>query len=74
MKVSTGTSGTGIHTELTEVSGTGIDVVPTLPKCPVPVIPAVYTASIYRRYASVRTVPNTAFFVCCSKGALWIIT
>ena len=26
----------------TEVSGTGIDVVPILPKCAVPVIPAVY--------------------------------
>ena len=28
-------------TELTEVSGTGTDVVPNLPKCPVSVIPAV---------------------------------
>ena len=27
----------GCRTELTEVSGTGIDVVPNLPKCPVPV-------------------------------------
>ena len=26
------------RTELTEVSGTGIDVVPNLPKCPVPVL------------------------------------
>ena len=33
----TGTPGT----ELTEVSDTGMDVVPNLPKCPVPVIPAV---------------------------------
>ena len=39
------------RTDITEVSGTGIDVVPNLPKCPVPVT--------YRRYASVRTVPNT---------------
>ena len=29
------------RTELTEVSGTVIDVIPNLPKCPVPVIPAV---------------------------------
>ena len=29
------------HTELTEVSGTCIDVISNLPKCPVPVIPAV---------------------------------
>ena len=28
----------GEHTELTEVSGTGIEVVPKLPKCPVPVL------------------------------------
>ena len=36
------------HTELTEVSGTGIDVVPNLPKCPVPVL------MLYRTYRSVR--------------------
>ena len=28
----------GCRTELTEVSDTGIDVVPNLPKCPVPVL------------------------------------
>ena len=33
---------------LTEVSGTGIDVVPNLPKCPVPVL------KVYRTYRSVR--------------------
>ena len=36
------------HTELTEVSGTGIDVVPNLPKCPVPVL------MTYRTYRSFR--------------------
>ena len=36
----------GCHTELTEVSGTGIDVVPNLPKCPVPVL-------MYRNYQSI---------------------
>ena len=62
------------------MSGTGIDVVPNLPKCPVPVlVHRTYrsvlqrycctelteasgtgnTGGIYRRYASVRTVPNT---------------
>ena len=35
-------------TKLTEVSGTGIDVVPKLPKCPVPVL------MLYRTYRSVR--------------------
>ena len=35
-------------TELTEVSGTGIDVVPNLPKCPVPV------SISYRTYRVVR--------------------
>ena len=51
-------SGTGINgrTEVTEVSGTGIDVVPNLPKCPVPVIPAVYTGSM-PRYVPYRTHP-----------------
>ena len=37
----------GCRTELTKVSGTGIDVVPNLPKCPVPVL-------MYRNYWSVR--------------------
>ena len=37
----------GFRTELTEVSGTGIHVVPNLPKCPVP-------ALMYRNYRSVR--------------------
>ena len=54
--------------ELTEVSGTGIDVVPNIPKCPVPVLMSYQTyrvsgtgntGDMYRRYASVRTVPNT---------------
>ena len=36
------------RTELTEVSGTGIDVVPNLPKCPVPVL------MLYRTYRSVQ--------------------
>ena len=36
------------RTELIEVSGTGIDVVPNLPKCPVPV------SEVYRTYRSVR--------------------
>ena len=38
----------GCRTELIEVSGTGIDVVPNLPKCPVPVL------MLYRPYRSVR--------------------
>ena len=38
----------GCRTELTEVSGTGIDVVPNLPKCLVPVLMS------YRTYRSVR--------------------
>ena len=37
----------GVRYRLTEVSGTGIDVVPNLPKCPVPVF-------MYRTYRSVR--------------------
>ena len=49
----------GYRTELTEVAGTGVDAVPNLPKCPVPV----YTGGIYRRYASVRTVPNTLWIL-----------
>ena len=44
------------RTEVTEVSGTGIDVVPSLPKCPVPVIPAVYTGGM-PRYVPYRTHP-----------------
>ena len=43
-------------TELTEASGTGIDVVPNLPKCPVPVIPAIYTGGM-PRYVPYRTRP-----------------
>ena len=38
----------GCRTELTKVSGTGIDVVPNLPKCPVPMLMS------YRTYRSVR--------------------
>ena len=38
----------GCRTELTEVSGAGIDVVPKLPKCPVPVLMS------YRTYRSGR--------------------
>ena len=83
------------RTELTDVSGTGIDFVPILWMCPVPVLmssrnyrsvryrywcrtqltgfsDAGITGGIDRRYASVRTVPNT-LFVCCSKCTLWII-
>ena len=37
----------GCSTEVTEESGTGIDIVPTLPKCPVPVL-------MYQNYRSVR--------------------
>ena len=40
----------------TGTGGTGIDVVPNLPKCPVPVIPAVYTDGI-PRYVPYRTHP-----------------
>ena len=36
------------RTEVTEVSGAGIDVVPKLPKCPVPVLMS------YRTYRSIR--------------------
>ena len=49
------------RTELTEVSGTGTDVVPNLMKCPVPVIPPVYTAGI-PRYVMYRTHPW--YFAC----------
>ena len=38
----------GRRTELTNVPGTGVDVVPNLPKCPVPVL------EVYRNYQSVR--------------------
>ena len=46
------------RTELTDVSGTGIDV-PKLPKCPVPIwksvpVPAVPVSISYRSYRSVR--------------------
>ena len=59
-------------TELTEVSSTGIDVAPNLPKCPVSVlmyrtyqsVGTSNTGGIYRRYDSVRTVLNAAFFAC----------
>ena len=42
--------------ELTEVSGKGIDAVPNFPKCPAPTIPAVYTART-PRYVPYRTLP-----------------
>ena len=45
------------RTELTEVSGIGIDVVPNLPKRPVPVISAVYTRGM-PRYVTYRTHPS----------------
>ena len=51
--VHTGTPGTGIlcRTELPEVYGTGVDVVPKLPKCPVPVLMyRTYRAAGYRYY------------------------
>ena len=38
--------GVDVFSELTEVLGTGIVVLPNLPKCPVPVIPAVYTSGM----------------------------
>ena len=44
------------RTELTEVSGSGIDVVPNLPKCPAPVIPAVFTG-VMPRYVPYRKHP-----------------
>ena len=44
------------RTEVTEVPGTGIDVVPNLPKYPVPVTPAVYAAGM-PRYVPYRTHP-----------------
>ena len=51
--------------QLTEMSGTGIDV-PNSPKCPVPVIPAVYTGGIprhipYRTHHSFYAVQNVLF-------------
>ena len=47
------------RTELAELSGTGIDVVPTLSKCPVPVwksvpVPAAPVSMSYRTYRRVR--------------------
>ena len=51
-------SGTGIDVVPNFLSvRTGIDVVPNLPKCPVPVIPAVYTAGI-PRYVPYQTHPS----------------
>ena len=52
------------RTELTEVSGTGIDVVPKLPNYPVPVSMSYRSYRtvryrLYRRYTSVRAIPNT---------------
>ena len=41
------------RTELTEVSGTGIDVVPNLPKCPVPVL------EVYQTYRSTKVCTGT---------------
>ena len=69
-KVCNGTAGTGIDavSNLPKFLGTGIDVVPNLPKFPVPVLMRTEvsevsgtgnTGGIYRRYASVRTLPNT---------------
>ena len=55
------------RTELTEVSGTGIDVVPNLPKYPVPVIPAVYTAGM-PRYVPNRTHPCKFNFDCAQDS------
>ena len=58
----------GCRTELSGVCGTGIDVVPNLSKCPVPVMTVCHSTyrtyrsvryRYFRRYASVRTVPNT---------------
>ena len=43
------------------MSGTGTDVVPNLPKFPVPVIPTVYTADM-PRYVPYRTHPW--YFAC----------
>ena len=80
-------------TELTEVSGTGTDVVPNLTKCPVPVLISYRTyrsvcyryscrteltevsstgstGGIFRRYVSVRTVPNTPFCRLCKRYPL----
>ena len=44
-------------TEITEVSGTGIDVVPNLPKRPGPVIPVVHIGCM-PRYVPFRTHPR----------------
>ena len=66
----------GYHTELTEVSGTGIDVVRNLPKCLVPVLIS------YRSYQSVRyrywccteltEVSGTGMKVCTGTGGAGI--
>ena len=49
-------------TEFTEVSSTGIDVVPNLPKCPVAVL------MMYRTYRSVRYLYCTEFTEVSSTG------
>ena len=57
MQVCTSPGGTGIHVVPNlPKSDTGIDVVPNLPKCPVPVIPAVFTGDM-PRYVPYRTHP-----------------
>ena len=47
------------------MSGIGIDVVPNLPKFPMPG----RTGGIYRRYASVCTAPETPFGKLCTPVA-----
>ena len=54
------------------MSGTGIDIVPNLPKCPVPVIPAVYTGRMpryvpYRTHPSLYAVQNVPFGLSTEK-------
>ena len=51
------------RTELTEVSGTGINVVRNLPKCPVPVIRPVCLGTY-------RTVPNTPLHIYTGNGLI----
>ena len=48
----------GCHTE---VSGTGIDVVPNLPKCPVPVIPAYIPPVCLGTYRAEHTLGKFSF-------------
>ena len=73
VRYGTGTPGTGMdRAQLTKMSITGIDVVPNLPKCPVPVLMS------YRTYRSVRyrwwrcteptEVSGTGMKVCTSTG------